>query len=801
MRFRSVHKLMSYLLVTAAVGTLLTSGAVPMPTLALLLALAVLSWFVEPGTRMGGLLDRAGLVFNVVALAFFGLSLFQVIESFPEPDFTPILNLVLFLLGYKLFHRRNNRDYLQVYVLSFMLILAAAWLAQTALFVVGFAAYVVLATWTMVLFQLRREIEDNYLVKHLPESGTEKVTAARVLNSRRVVGRPFFLATGGVALSVFLGAGLVFAAIPRIGVGFLSGSFRRRVNIVGFSDKVTLGHHGIISGENQTAVLWVKMPRLAALPDEELRDRFISQLYWRGTVYDTYLVQKNPDGVFVGNWERVARDDTRPRLEEGANRGRPVWWLRPAEAPPGKRRPKLDLLDEQEIQLVGMENPVAFALDEPIAFRAPAPAAGSFVSTVFENRYAGEVGLANVRLLDGSRGTKLKEFTGARYFAYSRNPLLRASADQGRPTAELQHEGHLTSYLAPPAKVSPRVVELARKITEGATGPMAKVQAVVAWLRSTHGYTTNLQRNRQIVDPLEDFLFHMSAGHCEYFASAAAVLLRLSGVPTRYVNGFLGGEWNDLGQYLVVRNNRAHSWVEAYVGEPGWVRVDATPVASASSRMGRLRQVFDSVEFFWSRWVLDYDASRQIELARKIGSSMGVGRGGLRDGAWRKVAVRWGILAVALGVALFLIGRRLNWRWRRRPGTAGARARRGGTPVVRLYERTLTRLSRRGWIRGPAETPREFAERLRTAALPGAVTVGRLTEVYGQARFGERDIDDALVAALERELEDVARQGGFDPVEPGPSPGSISTAPSPGGSAAPPGGGTQPPGRDSAPPP
>ena len=114
----------------------------------------------------------------------------------PEPDLTPILNLVLFLLVYKLFHRRSNRDYLQLYILSFLVVLAGAWLAQTVMFVVGFATYVVLATWTLILFHLRHEIEDNYLVKHLPEAGSEKVTAARVLNSRRVVGRSFFLSTG-----------------------------------------------------------------------------------------------------------------------------------------------------------------------------------------------------------------------------------------------------------------------------------------------------------------------------------------------------------------------------------------------------------------------------------------------------------------------------------------------------------------------------------------------------------------------------------------------------------------------------
>ena len=63
-------------------------------------------------------------------------------------------------------------------------------------------------------------------------------------------------------------------------------------------------------------------------------------------------------------------------------------------------------------------------------------------------------------------------------------------------------------------------------------------------------------------EPLEDFLFVQKAGHCEYFASALAVMLRTVGVPTRSVNGFYGGEWNSFGHYLAVRQGDAHSWVE-----------------------------------------------------------------------------------------------------------------------------------------------------------------------------------------------------------------------------------------------
>ena len=772
MRFRAVHKLMSYLLAAAAVVTLMTTGSVPLPTVALLAGLGVLSWFVEPGTSMGRLLDRAGLVFNVVALAFFGLSLFQVIESFPEPELTPILNVVLFLLGYKLFHRRNNRDYLQIYVLSFLLILASAWLAQTIFFVVGFMAYVVLATWTLILFHLRREIEDNYLVKHLPESGSEKVTAARVLNSRRVVGRSFFVATAAMALLVFLGAAMVFAVIPRVGIGFLSGTFRRRMNIVGFSDEVTLGHHGVISGDNQTVVLWVRVPRLEQIQDRGTLDRTISQLYWRGTIYDTYL---------NGQWIRSRRPETRTELDEAfASDGGTLYWVRSPEAPrEGRKLSERQLvnLDEQEIHVVGLSHPVAFALDEPIAFRSPLPPPGAFVSVKMDRRHGGEVALKLVRA-SGMNGSTVREFSGARYLAYSRPLLSRMPFGHGRPTAELQAQGLLSSYLTVPKSLNPRVAELAQKITEGKIGPMAKAVAIVEWLQKTHTYTTDLRRNPSIADPLEDFLFHQNAGHCEYFASSAAVLLRLAGVPSRYVNGFLGGEWNDLGKYMTIRDNRAHSWAEAYLGPGGWVRIDATPAANTGSHMTRLRQLVDSIEFFWSRWVIDYDVSRQIDIAKRIGRGVGVARGGV-DFRQAKTVVRWVALALGLGVLGFVLARRLRGR-RRGPSSGRARARSGrrGPRIYKLYETVLARLARRGWNRRPSETPREFAARLSTASVPGADALAKLTEHYGAARYGERDIPDALVAELERAADQLGRAAPPAPLPPPPTPSSPSPPPS-----------------------
>ena len=761
MRFHVVHKLMSYLLAVAAVGTLLSTGTVPLPTAALLLVSGILSWFVEPETAMGRLLSKASLLFNMGALAFFGLSLFEVIRSFPEPDLTPILNLVLFLLVYKLFHRRSNRDYLQLYILSFLVVLAGAWLAQTVLFVAGFATYVVLATWTLILFHLRHEIEDNYLVKHLPESATEKVTAARVLNSRRVVGRSFFVATGLVSLTVLAGAGMVFALVPRIGIGFLSGTVRRRMSFVGFSDEVRLGQHGVLSQDNDTVVLRVKVQRVEDITDENARDRSIGRLYWRGTVYDRYVPPtgaRTADGSpEEGQWVRSRADVTRNIHRRVASAdGGMIHLVVSPEAPEQRKetRKVLEESDRQVIQVVGLSFPVAFALDRPVAFEMKPPPVGSFVTTDFLDRWSGEVALKPVKLSPSGQFVALSDFSGGQYVAYSK--IGAASAEGGRPIEQLPPE-QLKTYLEVPASISDRVRKLALKITADRVQPVAKVAAVTEWLRSTHQYTTDLKRKPEIIDPLEDFLFHEEAGHCEYFATATVMLLRIAGIPSRYVNGFLGGEWNDMSKHITIRDNRAHSWAEAYLGSMGWVRVDSTPVATRVSRMSRVRQVFDSIELFWSRWIIQYDASRQLDLAKRLGRQLGM------DRRRSHATTRWKpnyrlIITIASAGAAVVLAWRLRRQLRRKGKPAEKRAARGGPPVFRVYHKVLDRLSARGWPRRPAETPDEFAARLAEANVTGAEAFRALTRHYTAARYGDRPVPEDALAALAPDLDAVGRR-------------------------------------------
>ena len=131
--------------------------------------------------------------------------------------------------------------------------------------------------------------------------------------------------------------------------------------------------------------------------------------------------------------------------------------------------------------------------------------------------------------------------------------------------------------------------------------------------------------DRQL-DPVEDFLVNRKQGHCEYFASALALLLRSIDIPARMVNGFKGGDWNELTQSMNVRQKHAHSWVEAYVGQdeqnrPLWITLDPTPGRSATSRSpgsaglaSNVRSVTDMIRYVWVFYILGYDSNRQNRL-------------------------------------------------------------------------------------------------------------------------------------------------------------------------------------------
>lgn len=164
----------------------------------------------------------------------------------------------------------------------------------------------------------------------------------------------------------------------------------------------------------------------------------------------------------------------------------------------------------------------------------------------------------------------------------------------------------------------PRVIQAYREHAGEATTPDARIAALTAWLQRDFRYT-RAPRDADPEAPLAGFLLDSREGHCEYFASALAVGGRVLGVPTRVVNGFVGGEPEADGT-LVLRRYHAHSWVEYFDGDR-WVVADATPRLDAPSGPGLAHQVTEAARDLWEG-VLHYDGEQQVSSAATLAANL-----------------------------------------------------------------------------------------------------------------------------------------------------------------------------------
>lgn len=192
---------------------------------------------------------------------------------------------------------------------------------------------------------------------------------------------------------------------------------------------------------------------------------------------------------------------------------------------------------------------------------------------------------------------------------------------------------HRAYYLALPALVEPQARRLAAQLKARYSAPKDRVEGALAWFRSEPFYYT-LTPPKASDNANDDFLFNTQRGFCEHYASAFAFIMRAADIPARIVVGYQGGEWNPRSQHLSVYQYHAHAWVEVWLDEQGWVRVDPTAtvaperiekersVAEASDSRAHalwygnrlilnLRAQLDWMEFNWQRWVLNYDEQQQ----------------------------------------------------------------------------------------------------------------------------------------------------------------------------------------------
>ena len=310
--------------------------------------------------------------------------------------------------------------------------------------------------------------------------------------------------------------------------------------------------------------------------------------------------------------------------------------------------------------------------------------------------------------------------------------------------------------LALPAVVDPRLRALAHGLAPDAD-PRERLAATVAHLQGGYRYT--LHPGAFLTgDPLAEFLFEKRAGYCEYFASAAVVLLRLQGVPARFVKGLSVGPQTDQGGGLhVVRDSDAHAWLEAWIPGEGWVEADPTPPGSLAEAHGRadsfqrfLQRVRAALSVGWARLTVRGPVSLLREVAREL--SRVVARAVREPVVW----------LVALGLAL---GPRLvtSWSSRRRRRRAAALE---TSAAVSAELRALVREVERRWsaLGRPRPPGRGLLEHARAVAGEGAfgaaVPAGMaaaardVVDAYYRARFGDEPPDPAETARLRHDLRE-----------------------------------------------
>jgi uncharacterized protein (DUF58 family) len=276
----------------------------------------------------------------------------------------------------------------------------------------------------------------------------------------------------------------------------------------------------------------------------------------------------------------------------------------------------------------------------------------------------------------------------------------------------------LERALAVPPDPGGRVAALAEQWTRGLSGPAEKAAAVAEHLRRQYGYSMHLDGRQATLD---DFLFVSRKGNCEYFATAAAVLLRHAGVPTRLVTGFRADDWNEWGRFYDVRQSQAHAWIEAWLPGRGWTTYDATPAESGLSNAAdeltrRLARWADALQTRWYSSVIGYDQYSQRDAFLRLSFS--------------RVFARAAPLEAALSRALpaVLVLGLLVW---------GLRALPRGLKRGDEYERAERALARAGLRRSLGQTPREFA-RAAAAARPELDAVVELAEAHYLRRYAGR---------------------------------------------------------------
>ena len=714
------------------------------------------------------------LVVNAIALGAMLYALYGFLQADHTAKLQSVANLLVYWQVVMLYQQKNPGAYALLMMLSLLEVVVGAALNTGFLFGILLMVYMALALVTLGVFFIyqtreryleaagelpagKRELTPQdpawqQLLGEAPEAQRD-VSSLGVLHTLpRLVFAKQILA---LVLTTFFFATIFFYTAPRERNSIWRKASSPRQARVGFAREISLDEMGQIL-QSDDLVMRVD------LYDENGAPYLVyGEPYFRGRALDTYLSGQGGNG----RWIHTVKEGDRPHALRDHPRHSPVVI--------------------QDIRLEPTARRLLFAV-HPVYRTAETP--------------------------EGIR------------FDPKNQELSRRNSDPSTPfryqtaTTGFNHgmQLHLlpTDKLDVPRKLVPAVVDdsnfpvvtqLAVRILEEAGvadgNVMLRARTLTNHFRSSGDYTytldfSNVPKN-STMDPIEHFLANHRMGHCEYFASALALMLRSQGIPARMIVGYKGGEYNSVGRFYLVRERDAHAWVEAYL-EPeevpvdlvkiglakrgAWMRLDPTP---ASATVIPERKTFDTVleavdyaHVLWSDYVVGLDPERQqAALVTPVATLLDVTDWTAYFGGFSRLTAAasgikqwlgghwfsWRAGVAAMFACAFLWGlrqlatmlvRRLRPWWHRRRQAA---IRRRKSIRVAFYERLEQLLARLDIYRSASQTQREFvaaATRLMDGRLQqeAAPLMDTVIEAFYRVRFGGSALTDIEVHNVDASL-------------------------------------------------
>ncbi len=638
----------------------------------------------------------------------------------------------------KLFERKRNRDYIQMIALSLLLMLAGTLVTEAIWFAAVMLVHLLLTVYTTMVFTLKRGLDAAADARLGVEAGPLELhqVAWNVTRTwpKRALRRRLVAAMGTVLL-----VGIVmFLVTPRVlpdDPGLL-GIERSRPGGTGFGEDVTLGDVSEVYQSDQ-----VVMTVQASDPDLLAEGRF----YLRGRVFQRY-----------GHSRWLADRGPHTRF---------------AVTPPGP--PASLTADAQTLEISQDPSllPVLFTPYPTHRVEVYTPAGPRTVMV----RPSMEASYIPPRTAIGPARYRLEYWPGPLSEGQTNYLSLR-----GRFTESMGFQGRPSRSV----EVPDRVVQLARSWCEDllarravtlfhpARGQLdlAIAQRIATKLKENYSYTLDLSDAEPRRDGVEDFLFHMKKGHCEYFASALTAMCRVLDVRARLVVGFVIDPETQQGDQYIVRSRYAHAWTEVYSPDSQWVIVDATPAgsfeaAAGDSWMDSLADRWEELRFFWYDKVIGYDNLSRQQLLDGLGEML-VGIGEAFEAAWDALAEGFQNLLVhgevdqalaRLAMVLFVLAAWIElliiYRWWRK------RKRRQASPTYRARQTLsflrllLDRFEKLGHAPRPDQTLREStASAARQLDLPVEEVTG-LVDLFYRVRWGNAALTDQEVRHARQRTE------------------------------------------------